>query len=147
MRKTLFLLPALMVATALFTGCANVEQKFGRGMNNSYEIVRGGEFRRTMEQTAMFDSPDSAYSTGFIRGINRTFARTGIGIYEMVTAPFPPYDPVATDYLAPEPVYPDNYVPDVMADSMFSTDTNLGFGGGPVAPMIPGSRFHVFDIH
>jgi putative exosortase-associated protein (TIGR04073 family) len=147
MRKTLFILPALMAACALFTGCANIEQKFGRGMNNSYEIVRGGEFRRTVEQTAMFDSPDTAYSTGFIRGINRTFARTGIGIYEMITAPFPPYDPIATDYLSPNPVYPDNYAPDAMADSMFATDTNLGFSGGPVAPMIPGSRFHVFDIH
>ena len=147
MRKTLLLLPALMAACAMFTGCANVEQKFGRGMNNSYEIVRGGEFRRSMEQTALFNSPDTAYSTGFIRGINRTFARTGIGIYEMITAPFPPYDPIATDYLAPNPVYPDNYTPDAMADSMFATDTNLGFSGGPVAPMIPGSRFHVFDIH
>lgn len=147
MRKTLFLLPALVIAGSLFTGCANVEQKFGRGMNNSYEIVRGGEFRRTLEQTALFDSPDAAYSTGFIRGINRTFARTGIGIYEMITAPFPPYDPVATDYLAPGPVYPDNYLPDVLADSMFSTDTSLGFGGGDVAPMIPGSRFRVFDSH
>ena len=147
MRKTLFLLPALLVASALFTGCANVEQKFGRGMSNSFEIVRGGEFRRTMEQSALFESPDVAYSTGFIRGINRTFARTGIGIYEMVTAPFSPYDPVATDYLTPGVVYPDNYAPEAMADSMFSTDTNLGFSGGDVAPMIPGSRFRVFDIH
>ena len=91
MRKTLPLFVVLGIAAVFASGCTNVETKFGRGMANSYDIVRGGEFRRTMEQTAMFDSPDAAYSTGFIRGMNRTFARTGIGLYEMVTAPFPPY--------------------------------------------------------
>src|SRR5436190_622854 len=108
MRNTLPLLAAVLIAGALATGCANTERKFGRGMMNTFEIVRGGEFRRTTEQTALFDSPDSAYGVGFIRGLNRSLARTGVGIYEMVTAPFPPYDPVWTDYLAPGPVYPDN---------------------------------------
>src|SRR5215217_2938528 len=144
MRNSFLLLAALMVAGALGSGCASTEAKFGRGMNNAFEIVRGGEFRRTMEQTALFDSPDTAYSTGFVRGVNRTFARTGIGIYEMLSAPFPPYDPIATDYLAPGPVYPDNHMPGPMADSMFSTDSNLGFSGGDVAPMVPGSRFRIF---
>jgi putative exosortase-associated protein (TIGR04073 family) len=102
MRNSLLLLSALIIGGALGSGCANTEAKFGRGMNNAFEIVRGGEFRRTMEQTALFESPDTAYSTGFIRGINRTFARTGIGIYEMLSAPFPPYEPIATDYLAPD---------------------------------------------
>src|SRR5262249_35277739 len=113
MRNTLSLLAATLGLSVLVTGCANTEQKFGRGMMNTMEIVRFGEFRRTMEQTALFDSPDTAYGVGFIRGINRTLARTGIGIYEMVTAPFPPYGPVATDYLSPSPVYPDNYTPNL----------------------------------
>jgi len=82
----------------LASGCANMERKFGRGMSNMYEIVRGGEMRRSVEQTALFESPEVAYSYGFIHGLNRTLARTGIGIYEVVTAPFPPYGPVATDY-------------------------------------------------
>ena len=135
------------MAGALVTGCANTERKFGRGMSNTFEIVRGGEFRRTMEQTALFDSPDSAYGVGFIRGLNRTLARTGVGIYEVVTAPFPPYDPVWTDYLTPGPVYPDNYSPTLKEDSMFATDANLGFSGGDVMPMMPGSRFRIFDTH
>jgi putative exosortase-associated protein (TIGR04073 family) len=98
-----------------------------------------------VEQTGVFSGHDAALSGGFIRGMNRSLARTGIGIFEILTAPFPPYDPVATDYLAPRPVYPDNYAPGLLADSMFETDIHLGFAGGDVAPMFPGSRFRVFD--
>ena len=147
MRKTLLLLAVLVTAGTLVSGCANVENKFGRGMSNTFDIVRAGEFRRTMEQSALFDGPDFAYSTGFVHGVNRTLSRTGIGVYEMVTAPFPPYHPIFTDHFAPGPVYPDNYAPGVIADSMFYTDTELGYGGGDVLPMIPGSRFRVFDMH
>lgn len=147
MRKTLPYLAVLLVAPVLFSGCANTERKFGRGMSNMFELVRGGEFRRSMEQTGLFESPDTAYGYGFVRGINRSLARAGIGVYEVVTAPFPPYDPVCTDYFAPGAVYPDNYNPDLLEDSLFATDTNLGFSGGDVAPMIPGSRFRIFDSH
>ena len=147
MRKTFPLLAALGIAGVFATGCANTEQKFGRGLTNIVEPLRMGELRRSMEQTALFDSPDAAYATGFIRGLNRTIARTGIGVYEIVTAPIPPYDPVCTDYLSPGPVYPDSYAPTLVEDSTFSTDTNLGFAGGDVHPLIPGSRFRIFDTH
>jgi len=145
MRNTFSLLAVLALAGTFATGCANVERKFGRGMANTFEIVRGGEFRRSLEQTGVFESPDSAYGYGFIHGINRTLGRTAIGVYEMVTAPLPPYGPVFTDHFAPGPVYPDNYTPDLIADSMFDTDIRLGFSGGDVAPMIPGSRFRIFE--
>jgi len=145
MRKSLLFLAGAIVAGLFATGCANVEQKFGRGMANSFDIVRGGEFRRTMEQSALFDGPEYASTTGLMRGIHRTLARTGIGIYEIVTAPFPPYGPVFTDHFAPGPVYPDNFTPGMIADSMTATDTYIGFSGGEVAPMIPGSRFRVFE--
>jgi putative exosortase-associated protein (TIGR04073 family) len=145
MRKTIPLLALALVAVALSTGCANTERKLGRGISNIMEPLRMGEIRRSVEQTALFDSPDAAYSTGFIRGLNRTIARTGIGIYEIVTAPIPPYDPVCTAYLTPNPVYPDNYTPNIIEGSTFATDTNLGFSGGDVAPMMPGSRFRIFD--
>jgi putative exosortase-associated protein (TIGR04073 family) len=147
MRKTLPLLILAAVVASLGSGCANTEKKFGRGMRNTFEIVRMGDFRRSLEQSALFDGPEYGYTTGFIRGLNKSLARTGIGIYEMVTAPIPPYDPVATNYLTPEPVYPDNYTPSLMEDSMFATDTNLGFSGGDVAPLVPGSRFRIFDTH
>jgi putative exosortase-associated protein (TIGR04073 family) len=145
--RNISFLAAIAIAGCFASGCANVENKFGRGVGNMFEIVRGGEFRRTMEQTATFDGPDAAYGVGFFRGINRTLTRTGIGIIEVVTAPFPPYDPLFTDKFAPGPVYPDNYLPNILSDSMFATDTSLGFSGGDVAPFIPGSRFRIFDAH
>lgn len=147
MRKTLPLFILVAIVASLGSGCASAEKKFGRGMRNTFEIVRMGDFRRSVEQSSLFDGPEYGYTTGFISGLNRSFARTGIGIYEMITAPFPPYDPVATSYLTPEPVYPDNYTPSLMEDSMFATDTNLGFSGGDVLPMVPGSRFRIFDTH
>jgi putative exosortase-associated protein (TIGR04073 family) len=116
-------------------------------MANLMEPLRMGEMRRTMEQTALFDGPDTGYTAGFMRGLNRTLARTGIGIYEVVTAPIPPYGPVATDYLTPNPVYPDSYQPSLVEDSTFATDTNLGYSGGDVMPFSPGSRFRIFDTH
>src|ERR1051325_11609873 len=103
MRNTLFFFAGLVLVGALGSGCANVEQKFGRGLSNTYEIVRGGEFRRTVEQTALFDSPDAAYTVGAVRGFNPTLARTGFGIYELAPAPFPPYGPVFTDHFSPGP--------------------------------------------
>lgn len=141
MRTSIFSLFFASLALVL-AGCASAEHKLGRGINNFNEIPRGGEIRRSMEQTALFRSPDQAYTTGFIHGVNRSVARTFVGLYEMITFPFPPYDPV----IFPEnPVYPDNYTPNILADSIFATDTHLGFSGGDVAPWFPGSRFSIFD--
>jgi putative exosortase-associated protein (TIGR04073 family) len=143
-------LPLLALATAvglMATGCANTEAKFGRGMSNLSEPLRMGELRRSMEQTAITDGPDTAYGAGFIKGLNRTLARTGVGVFEVVTAPLPPYDPIWTSYLNPKPVYPDSYKPTLIEDSSFATDTNLGFSGGDIAPFMPGSRFRIFDTH
>ena len=118
-----------------------------------------------MEQTALWDGPSAAYTTGFIRGMSRGVARTGIGFYEVLTFPFPSYGPLlnSTNRLYPDhsvktrrypygglvlpagAVHPDNYKPGPLADSLFSTDSSLGFSGGEVAPFIPGSRFKIFD--
>lgn len=138
-----FLLLAPLVASILFTsGCAGPEHKLGRGLLNVTEITRLGELRRSMEQTSLWDNPDTTYTTGFIRGFNRTLARTAVGAYEVITFPFPGYD--ATFH--PEyPVYPDSYRPKLIADPTFGPDAALGFSGGDIAPMIPGSRFRIFD--
>ena len=65
MRKNLpFLAVSFLTAAALVSGCANTERKFGRDMSNMFEIVRGGEFRRSMEQTGLFEGPDTAYGYG-----------------------------------------------------------------------------------
>lgn len=145
MLKSFSILCSVVLLAVLSTGCAGPEKKFGRGVNNIYEPIRLAEMRRSIEQTS-YENPASAnYSHGVIRGLNRTLARTGVGIYEIITAPFPPYDPVFTDYLSPNPQYPDSYKPGVFEDSIFDTDTSVGFSGGEVAPFIPGSRFRVFD--
>ena len=164
MRRTALLL-GIGLAAGLLAGCAGPENKLGRGIRNTTEFLRGGELRRSMEQTALWEGPDAAYTTGFIRGFNRSVARTAIGVYEVITFPAPPYGPLLTSsydlypdesvrtktypygglVLEPEPPYPANYQPRLIADPMFDTDTALGFGGGDVLPKIPGSRFRIFD--
>jgi putative exosortase-associated protein (TIGR04073 family) len=142
MRSSLLFCSAVLALSFLAAGCAGPERKLGRGINNVTEFGRGGEVRRSLEQSAIFGNPDMAYTTGFIRGFNRSLARTAVGVYEVVTFPFPPYDPVIYPV---HPVYPDNYQPGVFDDPMFHQDAYLRFSGGEVAPMIPGSRFRVFD--
>ena len=145
MVKSISIFGSIVLLAVLVTGCTGAEKKFGRGVNNLYEPIRLAEMRRSIEQTS-YENPGTAnYSHGVIRGLNRTLARTGVGIYEIITSPFPSYDPVFTDYLAPIPQHPDSYKPGVFADSIFDTDTSIGFSGGDVAPFIPGSRFRVFD--
>ena len=145
MRNSFTLLAAVAVTSLVATGCAGPEQKFSRGLSNSTEILRLGELRRSMEQTFLLDGPGAASTTGFVKGMNKTLARTGLGLYEVVTFPIPSYEPVWTNYLSAKPVFPDNYRPRRPTGSLYATDTALGFSGGDMAPNVPGSRFHVFD--
>jgi putative exosortase-associated protein (TIGR04073 family) len=133
------------VAAALCAGCAGPEKKLGRGIQNSTEFARMGEMGRSVEQTALWHGPESAYTTGVIKGFNRSIVRTAVGLHELVTFPFPPYEPYAPHKVSVKPVYPDSYKPNLIEDQLFSPDTSLGFGGGDVAPFIPGSRFRIFD--
>jgi len=142
MRKNISMAVLAGAVCLIAAGCAGPEKKLGRGMNNLTEFARGGEIRRSMEQTGVWESTDSAYTTGFIRGFNRSLARTGVGLYEVLTFPFPSYEPV---FLPANPVYPDSYRPNLLADPMFNPDHAIGFSGGDVAPFIPGSRFGIFD--
>ncbi len=155
------------LAALLAAGCAGPERKLGRGLRNVTEFARMGELRRSVEQTALWDGAYESYTTGFIRGFNRSVARTAIGAFEVATFPIPTptYDPfyTSTNRLYPdasvrtrnrnwgglvltEPVpFPDSYKPNLISDGTFDTDSKLGFSGGDVAPFIPGSRFHIFD--
>jgi putative exosortase-associated protein (TIGR04073 family) len=142
MRISSSLFAALSAVSLFAVGCAGPEQKLGRGMNNMTEFARMGEIRRSMEQTALWDNTDAAYTTGVMRGVNRSLARTAVGAYEVVTFPLPPYDPI---FLPANPVYPDSFRPRLLADPTFGPDAALGFSGGDVAPMVPGSRFRIFD--
>jgi putative exosortase-associated protein (TIGR04073 family) len=145
MRNAISLLSVAALAAWFTSGCAGPEQKLGRGLGNFNEVVRLGEMRRSIEQTGVFDSADDSYTYGVIHGFDRSIGRAGIGLYEVVTFPIPPYHPIFTKYYTPEPVYPANYKPRIISDSLFDTDTYIGFSGGDIAPLVPGSRFSVFD--
>jgi len=150
MRNAITLLAAAALAALLTSGCAGPEQKLGRGISNSLEFARLGEMRHSIEQSAVFSSPGQPYyTTGVIRGFDRSVERTGVGLWEVVTFPFPNhkdyYGPIDTAHLAPNPAYPESYKPGLISDPMFDTDTYTGFSGGDVAPWFPGSRFSVFD--
>jgi putative exosortase-associated protein (TIGR04073 family) len=146
LKKISVLLP-VAVLSCLVAGCAGPTEKLGRGFNNLDEFPRGGEMRRGFEQTAVFGSPDQSYTTGLIHGFSRSMERTFVGAYEVLTFPIPNHKP--GDYgpiMHPaDPVYPDSYKPNWLSDAITSPDTNLGFAGGDIAPIIPGCRFHIFD--
>src|SRR5437763_757266 len=93
-----------VVCAAVVAGCAGPEKKLGRGINNVLEFTRGGEIRRSMEQTALWDGTDAAYTTGFLRGFNRSMARTFLGAVEVLTFPVPPYEAL---YTSTNAIYPD----------------------------------------
>jgi putative exosortase-associated protein (TIGR04073 family) len=147
MRITFSAVFSVIAASLLAVGCAGPERKLGRGINNATEFARGGEMDRSIEQASIFNGPEVGATTGVIHGFDQSVKRTFVGFYEMVTFPFPnrsgkDYGPV----LLPEnPVYPDSYRPNVIADTIVSPDSSLGFGGGDVAPFVPGSRFRIFD--
>jgi hypothetical protein len=68
----------------------------------------------------------------------------GLGIYEVATFPIPSYNPIWTKKVPANPQYPDSYHPGLISDSTFDTCNYSGYGGGDVAPFIPGSRFTIF---
>lgn len=144
MRNAITLLAVAALAGLFTAGCAGPEQKLGRGVSNVTAIVTLGEINRGVEQSAVLGTPGPGYATGFFHGFNQTMARTGMGIYEIVTSPFPPYEPVMTKYVKPGAAYPDSYHPGLIDSPTFQTDTYFGFSGGDEFPFVPGSRFAVF---
>ena len=144
MRKTLSLLAAAALVALLATGCAGPEKKLGRGMNNIGEVVRWGETRRSIEQSGVWSGPFAARGRGMVSGLHHSLARIGVGVIEVVTFPIPSYDPMFTRYVTPVPGSPDNYKPGLPDISLYDTDTALGFSGGDIAPIVPGSRFAIF---
>ena len=143
MRKIIFPLVA-GIAASFIAGCAGPDQKLGRGLSNTAELVRFGELRASVEENSILKRPGYGYY-GVIHGFHRSLARAGLGLYEVVTFPIPSYDPIMTDSFSPDPVYPSSYKPGTFSDPLFDTDTYTGFSGGDVAPYIPGSRFKIFD--
>jgi putative exosortase-associated protein (TIGR04073 family) len=145
MRKALSLLALAALVAAFTSGCRGPEEKMGRGIRNTTEIVRLGDAQATVEETSVWDGPLDGATTGVIKGVDRSLERTGLGVVEIITAPFPPYHPIFTKYISPEPGYPDCYRPGLPDDPTFHSDVYYGFSGGEEADFVPGSRFDVFD--
>lgn len=152
MRNALPLLALTALAPLFGTGCAGPEQKLGNGLSNTFEIVRMGEMRRSIEQSEIFDANNGGFTKGLVTGFDRSMVRTGVGLYEVVTFPIPSYDPPLANYLNPGPGlpssgpnFPSSYTPGRMSNPLFDTDTYTGFSGGDVVPFVPGSRFNVLD--
>ena len=147
MRNTLSLLVAAAVVAVIGVGCTGPEKKLGRGLNNVGEVVRWGETTRSIEQAGIWQGPQAANGVGFISGITKSLCRIGVGVFEVVTFPIPTpnYDPMFTSYLSPSPQFPDSYKPRLRDNTIFATDTSLGFSGGDLFPAMPGSRFSIFN--
>jgi len=147
MRKTYSFILPLLGAALIIAGCAGPEQKLGRGINNATEFMTLGEIRRSVEQSSVAGNSSQAYTTGIFHGFDLSMARTAAGVYEIATFPFPNHSPhdYSPVYFPADGVNPDSYKPNWYSDQMTSPDTALGFGGGDIAPFIPGSRFHIFD--
>jgi putative exosortase-associated protein (TIGR04073 family) len=146
--RSIYKTPMAALAVALLVaGCAGPEQKLGRGVSNLTEFTRMGELSRSVEQASLFDAPTAGPTSGFVQGVSRSFVRTGVGLYEVLTFPFPNYK--NKDYgpvLEPvHPIFPESYKPGIFADSIMSSDSAIGFGSGEIAPMVPGSRFRIFE--
>jgi putative exosortase-associated protein (TIGR04073 family) len=141
MRNILPLLALAATTALLASGCVGAQEKLGRGVRNTCEIVRMGGLRTSMEQTEVWNSAPEAATTGVVKGICLTAARTGVGIYEVVTFPIPPYHPVCTKYLTPLPTYPDNYRPTPPNDPLYRSDQYVGFSGGTAFGWVPGCQF------
>ena len=165
MRISISMLALFTTFTLLVVGCSGPEQKFSRGVGNVTEFARLGEMSRSMEQSALWEGTSKAYTTGFMRGVHRSVSRTAVGLWEVATFPFPSYEPhlleqhrLYPDYsirtykspwggltLPERPGRPDSFRPALISDTIFSTDTSLGFSGGEVFPFLPGCRFRVFE--
>jgi putative exosortase-associated protein (TIGR04073 family) len=150
MRSSLFVAIPLALVAILLVGCKGPNAKLSRGLSDATEFARMGELRRSVEQAGIWDGP-SYIGQGFASGMQRSIIRTLVGVYEIATFPIPSYDPIIKPgfVLMPDattqPAQPDAYKPGLPATGLWDTDTNLGFSGGEVAPIVPGSRFKIFD--
>ena len=97
---TLVIIMVLAVATSSYA--QDPAKKLGRGLAN---ILTGWiELPKNIYDTSVEDNPLAGLTIGLAKGIGMTIVRTGAGIYEVVTFPFPipeDYGPV----LEPEFVF------------------------------------------
>ncbi len=88
----------IIVAVLMLSGCNMTEEqnpatKLGRGLAN---ILTGWvELPKNIYETSVEENVLSGLTMGLAKGIGMTIVRTGAGVYEVVTFPFP----IPEDYL------------------------------------------------
>ncbi|MBU4377015.1 MAG: exosortase system-associated protein, TIGR04073 family [Candidatus Omnitrophica bacterium] len=96
------LVMVMVLAVATVSYAQDPAKKLGRGLAN---ILTGWiELPKNIYDTSVEDNPLAGLTIGLAKGIGMTIVRTGAGIYEVVTFPFPipeDYGPV----LEPEFVF------------------------------------------
>ena len=104
MKKGLMLAVVMVMVLAVASSAyaQDPAKKLGRGLAN---ILTGWiELPKNIYDTSVEDNPLAGLTIGLAKGIGMTIVRTGAGIYEVVTFPFPipeDYGPV----LEPEFVF------------------------------------------
>lgn len=92
----------MVLAIATSSYAQDPAKKLGRGLAN---ILTGWiELPKNIYDTSVEDNPLAGLTIGLAKGVGMTIVRTGAGIYEVVTFPFPipeDYGPV----LEPEFVF------------------------------------------
>ena len=78
----------LMILNIATSGYAqDAAKKLGRGLAN---VLTGWiELPKNIYDTSVEDNPLSGMTIGLAKGVGMTIVRTGAGIYETVTFPFP----------------------------------------------------------
>lgn len=96
------LVMVMVLAVATVSYAQDPAKKLGRGLAN---ILTGWiELPKNIYDTSVEDNPLAGLTIGLAKGVGMTIVRTGAGIYEVVTFPFPipeDYGPV----LEPEFVF------------------------------------------
>ena len=62
-------------------------RKLGRGLGNI--LYGSSEIIESMSDVNQAEGNSAAFSYGIVRGVGRTFARLGYGVFETMTFPFP----------------------------------------------------------
>src|SRR3989339_2273360 len=89
MKKGLVIAMVMVMVLALATAsyAQDPAKKLGRGLAN---ILTGWiELPKNIYDTSVEDNPLSGLTIGLAKGVGMTIVRTGAGVYETVTFPFP----------------------------------------------------------
>ena len=97
MKKLPLILIALLLSGASSLVLADIQappqsdqgptRKLGRGLGNM--LYGSTEILESMSDVNYAEGNSAAFSYGLVRGLGRTFARFGYGLFETVTFPFP----------------------------------------------------------